>query len=57
MGLFLGEYENLKLLGRGAFATIHKVRHAQLGYVRALKVLWVSPCSIVSLVRKIVVNY
>ena len=37
--LFLGEYESLSIIGKGAFATIRKVRHARLGYIRALKVL------------------
>ena len=32
------EYQSLRLLGQGAFATIYKVRHKQLGYVRAIKV-------------------
>ena len=32
------EYEKLQRLGSGSFATIWKVRHKTLGYVRALKV-------------------
>lgn len=36
---FLGNYTNLRVLGRGAFATVYKVRHNNLGYVRAIKVL------------------
>lgn len=32
------EYEKLQLLGQGSFATIWKVRHRKLEYVRALKV-------------------
>ena len=33
------EYEKLQLLGQGSFASIWKVRHRKLEYVRALKVL------------------
>ncbi len=36
--MFLQEYEKLRLLGKGAFASVYKVRHAELDYVRALKV-------------------
>ena len=36
--MFLQEYEKLRLIGKGAFASVYKVRHASLGYVRALKV-------------------
>lgn len=36
--MFLQEYEKLRVLGKGAFASVYKVRHADLGYVRALKV-------------------
>lgn len=36
--MFLKEYEKLRLLGKGAFASVYKVRHAELGYIRALKV-------------------
>ena len=32
------EYDKLQRLGSGSFATIWKVRHKTLGYVRALKV-------------------
>lgn len=35
---YLQEYEKLRMLGRGAFATIWKVRHNTLGYIRAIKV-------------------
>lgn len=38
MALFLHEYEKLRKIGEGAFASVYKVRHADLGYVRALKV-------------------
>lgn len=36
---FLRDYTNLRMLGRGAFASVYKVRHNELGYVRAIKVL------------------
>ena len=36
--MFLQEYEKLRVLGKGAFASVFKVRHAEFGYVRALKV-------------------
>ena len=36
---FLQEYERLTLLGSGSFAQVYKVRHNQLGYVRAIRVL------------------
>ena len=35
---FLQEYEKLRMIGKGSFATIWKVRHLTLGYVRAIKV-------------------
>ncbi len=35
---FLGDYEKIQRIGEGAFATVYKVRHAQLGYIRAIKV-------------------
>lgn len=38
MALFLEEYEKLRLLGKGSFASVYKVRHHDLGYVRAIKV-------------------
>ena len=38
MELFLKEYEKLRRVGKGAFAAVYKVRHAELGYIRALKV-------------------
>lgn len=36
--MFLQEYEKIRQLGRGAFASVYKVRHSKLGYIRALKV-------------------
>ena len=36
---FLQDYQSLGVIGRGAFATIYKVKHLNLEYVRALKVL------------------
>ncbi|MBO4645008.1 MAG: serine/threonine protein kinase [Bacteroidales bacterium] len=36
---FLNEYDILKELGKGGFATVYKVRHKQLGYVRAIRIL------------------
>jgi serine/threonine protein kinase len=36
---YLNEYEILKKLGEGGFATVYKVRHNQLGYIRAIRVL------------------
>lgn len=36
---FLQDYQSLGVIGRGAFATIYKVKHLDLEYVRALKVL------------------
>ena len=35
---FLEDYEKIQRIGEGAFATVYKVRHAQLDYIRALKV-------------------
>ncbi|MDD6723388.1 MAG: hypothetical protein PUE10_05780 [Bacteroidales bacterium] len=35
---FLGDYEKIQRIGEGAFATVYKVRHAQLGYIHAIKV-------------------
>ncbi len=35
---FLGDYEKIQRIGESAFATVYKVRHAQLGYIRAIKV-------------------
>lgn len=37
--LFLSNYTKLRMLGRGAFAAVYKVKHNDLGYVRAIKVL------------------
>lgn len=37
--LFLGKYIKLQYIGKGAFASVYKVRHAELGDVRAVKVL------------------
>lgn len=39
MELFLEEYINLDRLGKGSFAEVFQVRHHELGYVRALRVL------------------
>ena len=36
---FLEEYTLLSELGKGAFATVYKVRHNELGYIRAVRVL------------------
>jgi|GEM_PF-5649053 len=36
---FLEEYTLLDELGQGAFATVYKVRHNKLGYIRAVRVL------------------
>lgn len=36
--MFLQEYIKIRRIGKGAFASVYKVRHAKLGYVRALKV-------------------
>lgn len=36
---FLQEYTMLDELGQGGFATVYKVRHNELGYVRAVRVL------------------
>ena len=36
---FLQEYTMLDELGRGGFATVYKVRHNELGYIRAIRVL------------------
>ena len=38
MALFLEEYEKLRMLGKGSFASVYKVRHHDLGYIRAIKV-------------------
>ena len=39
MKLLLNEYENLRELGQGSFAKIYKVRHIELDYIRAIRVL------------------
>ena len=39
MSLFLQDYIKLRRIGEGAFASIWKVQHKSLGYVRAIKVL------------------
>ncbi|MCQ2288309.1 MAG: serine/threonine protein kinase [Muribaculaceae bacterium] len=39
MATFLTDYTLLDEIGRGAFASVYKVRHNQLGYVRAVRVL------------------
>lgn len=36
---FLQEYTMLEEIGRGGFATVYKVRHNELGYIRAVRVL------------------
>ena len=36
---FLQEYTMLEELGKGGFATVYKVRHDELGYIRAVRVL------------------
>lgn len=36
---FLEEYTMLDELGQGGYATVYKVRHNQLGYIRAIRVL------------------
>lgn len=36
--MFRREYEKIRRLGKGAFASVYKVRHRNLGYIRALKV-------------------
>ena len=36
---FLEEYTLLRELGQGGFATVYKVRHNELGYIRAVRVL------------------
>ena len=37
--IFLKEYTLLEELGKGGFATVYKVRHNELGYIRAIRVL------------------
>ena len=37
--VFLQEYTMLDELGKGGFATVYKVRHNELGYIRAVRVL------------------
>lgn len=39
MADFLKEYTMLAEIGRGGYATVYKVRHDRLGYVRAIRVL------------------
>ncbi|MCQ2288310.1 MAG: serine/threonine protein kinase [Muribaculaceae bacterium] len=39
MAEFLKDYTLLDQIGRGAFASVYKVRHNQLGYIRAVRVL------------------
>lgn len=36
---FLEDYTLLDVLGQGGFATVYKVRHNKLGYIRAIRVL------------------
>lgn len=35
---FTQEYKKLLLIGRGSFASVYKVRHRELGYIRAIKI-------------------
>lgn len=35
----MNDYITLKILGTGSFASVRKVRHKELGYVRAIKIL------------------
>lgn len=35
----LDEYENLKEIGQGSFARVYKVRHLELNYIRAIRIL------------------
>lgn len=37
--IYLNEYEYLKKLGTGAYATVFKARHLELGYIRAIREL------------------
>ena len=39
MPIFLEDYTLLDELGQGGFATVYKVRHNSLGYIRAIRVL------------------
>ncbi len=39
MAAFLNDYTLLDEIGHGAFASVYKVRHNQLGYIRAVRVL------------------
>ena len=39
MKLFYEKYIKLAHIGKGANAHVYKVRHAELGYVRAIKIL------------------
>lgn len=39
MADFLEDYELLDELGQGAYAKVFKVKHKELGYVRAMRVL------------------
>lgn len=39
MPIFLEDYTLLDELGQGGFATVYKVRHNNLGYIRAIRVL------------------
>ena len=39
MAVFPKEYTTLDELGKGGFATVYKIRHNELGYVRAIRVL------------------
>lgn len=35
---FTKEYKKLRLIGKGSFAAVYKVRHKDLGYIRAIKI-------------------
>lgn len=37
--ILLEDYTNLQMIGAGGFATVYKVRHNELEYIRAIKVL------------------
>ncbi len=39
MSEFLEVYTLLDQLGQGGYATVYKVRHNKLGYIRAIRVL------------------
>ena len=37
--ILLKDYTNLQMIGAGGYATVYKVRHNELEYIRAIKVL------------------